>query len=498
MTNYNRSSWFDIDIRHLKCLLLILSISIFHQITQFWHLIFSIMREHRDREWKRIKKQQKLTWVIAHLWHNFKQSSSSLRFSNTRWKYLAMTTKKNYSYLSCFINKFRIFFVLYKTNFLSFLSLFSVVEWTFLSLRIMAKEEFYDQLTTKFHFLSMVGSPTDFVFVFETRMVAVVWLCFLLFVEFDEWVDSVGEVFVEGDFASRLRFRVKVPAASLFFSPLSLSLASLIVTLLLLLLLLSLGCLEMKISSEKILWLFSMRLSFVCKFCRSHVVLWSWKTLSISFWTPCRLPICIENCWKSCIKFFTIGSLFLSLRLTLTAFNSPSLFINSFSRPSIRLFNIEISFLSSSVNASLAELPPFDVSKSWILTFSLWFSSLYECNCRFHSSTFAVDSYENNKKDTMASWICYKSQCEESNLTWSALVNLRLLLLSVLNSISHFFAFAELKSMMTKERKHIESSFYDFQVTIQLTFGLMLVSISRSHTWVADPSCWHLQSMKYL
>lgn len=53
------------------------------------------------------------------------------------------------------------------------------------------------------------------------------------------------------------------------------------------------------------------------------------------------------------------------------------------------------------------------------LCFILLFSSFNDCNCRFHSSTLAVDS------------------C-------NALVKRVLLLFNVCSSISHFFAFVEL------------------------------------------------------
>lgn len=266
-----------------------------------------------------------------------------------------------------------------------------------------------------FHFLRIVvGSTADFVLVLETRIVAVVCPCFLPLFEFDEWIDSVGEAFDEGDLDSRFLFRVNVPWASilcseeLLFSSLIFTLGSFTFTFtfdddddcgsdevefgfLLLLLFLSRGCKELKISSENMLCWFSMRLSLFCKFCRSHVVLCSWMNLSISLCTFCRFPICIENCWYIWTRFFIIGSLFLSFRFTFAAFSSVSWTISSFSRPSIRLFSNAISFFRSSVKASLGN-PPFAFSKSWIRSFSLWFSSLYECNCRFHSSTFAVDS----------------------------------------------------------------------------------------------------------
>ena len=62
---------------------------------------------------------------------------------------------------------------------------------------------------------------------------------------------------------------------------------------------------------------------------------------------------------------------------------------------------------------------PLPASNSIRPTLSLVFSSLYECNCRFHSSTLAVDS------------------C-------NADVKRALLFFNVDNSTSHFFAFAEL------------------------------------------------------
>ena len=63
---------------------------------------------------------------------------------------------------------------------------------------------------------------------------------------------------------------------------------------------------------------------------------------------------------------------------------------------------------------------PRPASSSMRPTLSRVFSSLYECSCRFHSSTFAVDS------------------C-------SADVSRALLFFNVASSTSHFFAFAELK-----------------------------------------------------
>lgn len=62
---------------------------------------------------------------------------------------------------------------------------------------------------------------------------------------------------------------------------------------------------------------------------------------------------------------------------------------------------------------------PLPASSSINPTFSLEFSSLYEFSCRFHSSTFAVDS-------------------------WRADVRRALLFFKVVNSTSHFLALAEL------------------------------------------------------
>lgn len=76
--------------------------------------------------------------------------------------------------------------------------------------------------------------------------------------------------------------------------------------------------------------------------------------------------------------------------------------------------------MSSLMSLALAPLILLDGFMASISRLSRRFSSLYVCNCRFHSSTFAVDS------------------C-------NALVKRLLLLFNVVNSISHFFAFAQLR-----------------------------------------------------
>lgn len=112
----------------------------------------------------------------------------------------------------------------------------------------------------------------------------------------------------------------------------------------------------------------------------------------------------------------TYCSLLFSLTVDLEALICSSW--TSFSSVISRLLSLIFSIRMSSLTSALPELP----AKGFIASISRFrrkFSSLYVCNCRFHSSTFAVDS------------------CK-------ALVNRLLLLLSVVSSISHFLALAQL------------------------------------------------------
>lgn len=114
----------------------------------------------------------------------------------------------------------------------------------------------------------------------------------------------------------------------------------------------------------------------------------------------------------------TLCSLLLSFTFDLDALICSSWF--SFSNVMIRLLSLIISIRMSSLTSALLPLPPpIDGFIASISRFRRRFSSLYVCNCRFHSSTFAVDS------------------CR-------ALVNRLLLLFSVVSSISHFLALAQL------------------------------------------------------
>lgn len=93
---------------------------------------------------------------------------------------------------------------------------------------------------------------------------------------------------------------------------------------------------------------------------------------------------------RKVMNILTTWSLLLSFNILLAVFNSTSWLLSSFSRLSMRFLSSVISRFKSSAISS-----DFDVSNSWNLFFNRWFSSLYEWSCRFHSSTFAVDSCKN-------------------------------------------------------------------------------------------------------
>lgn len=108
------------------------------------------------------------------------------------------------------------------------------------------------------------------------------------------------------------------------------------------------------------------------------------------------------------------------------AFSSCSAACSSFSSVWMRFRNSAISRrISSLMSAPFPPVPLLLVPPVFITSASRFirrFSSLYVCSWRFHSSTLAVDS------------------CR-------ALVNRMLLLFSVDNSISHFFALAQLRHL---------------------------------------------------
>lgn len=126
-----------------------------------------------------------------------------------------------------------------------------------------------------------------------------------------------------------------------------------------------------------------------------------------------------------------------------------SAFVKSFSNTWTRFFKKTISLRISSLFS--VEFGPVDAFPAGfiasIASFNLRFSSLYVWSCRFHSSTFAVDS------------------C-------SALVKRMLLLFNVASSISHFLALVQLVWGKT-EKILLKPQLWLRKLWNPPTFGLM-------------------------